>query len=202
LIQVRLGNRSLVSLIDSGSDAAFSLNPVGLEPQFAVPPRMGATVGTISGDRTQQTGRLAESIAIGNYVFDRPIVDLTDELSSVGGGMLKHFCVTFDQEHNRVTFYRESREPISTPPRRSAGVSFSKTPAYWKVASVISGSPAADAGIRPGDLVTRINSEPVARWDLRRYDQLVASADEFSLTFLNGPAETAPKQVKVFELVP
>lgn len=37
LIQVRLGTRSFIALIDSGSDSAFSLNPVGLAPQFAEP---------------------------------------------------------------------------------------------------------------------------------------------------------------------
>jgi hypothetical protein len=202
LIQVRMGNRSIVTLIDSGSDAALSLNPIGLEPAYTSPPRDGATVTTLSGDRVHQTARLAEPVAIGNYIFERPIVDLTDYLSTIGGGMLKYFSVTFDQEHNRVTFYRESREPITMPSRRTAGVSFSKTPAYWKVAGVIPDSPAADAGIRIGDLVTRINGEPVARWDLRRYEQLMGTADEISLTFLNGAAESEPRQIKVFEMVP
>lgn len=88
------------------------------------------------------------------------------------------------------------------PPRRSTGVSFSKTPAYWKVAGVISGSPADGAGLRIGELVTRINGEPVARWDLKRYDQLVATADDLALTFLNGATETEPIRIRVFELVP
>src|SRR5688572_29287217 len=38
LITVRLGDRSLVALIDSGSDALFSLNPVGVAPQFSYGP--------------------------------------------------------------------------------------------------------------------------------------------------------------------
>jgi hypothetical protein len=202
LIQVRMGNRSIVSLIDSGSDATFSLNPIGLEPAYVAPPRTGATVATLSGDRVQQIARLAEPIALGNYLFERPIVDLTDYLSTIGGGMLKYFSVTFDQEHNRVTFYRESREPITMPSRRTAGVSFNKTPAYWKVVGVIPASPATQAGIQAGDLVTRINGEPVARWDLRRYEQVVATADAISLTLLNGATESEPRQVKVFEMVP
>jgi len=203
LIQVRMGNRNFISLIDSGSDSDFSLNPVGLEPQFAEAPRIGATVGTIIvGDRVQRIGRLAESISIAGHVFERPIVDLTDELSTVGSGMLRHFAVTFDQERNRVTFHRESREPIATPPRRSAGVSFNKTPAYWKVAGVIPGSPADGAGIHLGDLVTRINGEPVSRWDLRRYERAIASTGEIALTLLNGTAESEPRRISVFDLVP
>ena len=201
LITVRLGDRSLVALIDSGSDALFSMNPVGVAPQFTFGPTVGATVGTIAGDRTQRIGRLGETLAIGEYTFHEPIVDLTDELSALGGGMLKHFTVSFDQLHDRVTFYRESREPIRTPPRRSAGVSFSKTPAYWRVAGVVPKSSAEKEGVQQGDLVIRINGEPVARWDLRRYEQLVATASEITLTFLNGSAESE-KRVSVFELVP
>ena len=66
---------------------------------------------------------------------------------------------------------------------------------------MVGGSPAESAGVQSGDLVTRIDAEPVAKWDLRRYEQLVATADEIALTFLNGTVETE-KRVGVFELVP
>jgi hypothetical protein len=201
LIHVRLGERSLVALIDSGSDATFSLNPVGVDPRFEAGPAPGATIGTLGGDRTQKIGRLAETLAIGDQTFPRPIVETTDELSAIGGGLLQHFSVTFDQEHDRVTFFRESRAPIEMPPWRSAGLSFSKTPAYWRVAGVIAKSPAAAQGVQAGDLVTRINGESVARWDLRRYEQLVTTATEITFTFLNGNAETE-KRVPIFDLVP
>ncbi len=201
LITVRLGERSLVALIDSGSDALFTLNPVGIAPKFAFGPTVGSTIGTIAGDRTQMIGRLAETLAIGDHSFHEPIVELTDELSAIGGGMLKYFSVSFDQMHDRVTFHRASRDPVATPPRRSAGVSFSKTPAYWRVAGVVPESSAANAGIQTGDLVARINGEPVARWDLRRYEQLVATANDIAFTLLNG-ADEVEKRIRVFELVP
>ncbi len=201
LISVRLGDRSLVALIDSGSDAFFTLNPVGVEPRFAHGPIVGATVGTISGDRTQLIGRLDEALAIGDRSFQQPIVEITDELSAIGGGMLKHFAVSFDQQRDRVMFHRDSREPIATPSLRSAGLSFSKTPAYWRVAGVVPKSSAEGAGVQIGDLVTRINGEAVAKWDLRRYEQLVARAAEIAFTFLHGNAETE-RRVTVFALVP
>lgn len=201
IIAVRLGDRTFAALIDSGSDAALSLNPVGLNPVFAVPPRPGATVGTLTGDRAQQVGRLADTLIIGDYKLVRSVADITDELASLGGGILKNFTVTFDQEHNQVTFQRDTFAPIAPEPRRSAGLSFTKTPAYWRVASVIPGSPAASAGIQPGDLVTRLNGEPVAKWDIRRYELLVATATTIEFTFLNGSAEV-PERVDVFDLVP
>ncbi len=201
LISVRLGERSLLALIDSGSDAAFSLNPIGVSPRFAAGPTAGAVVGTIAGERQQRIGRLDETLALGDQIFEQPIVDLTDELSAIGGGILRHFAVTFDQSRDRVTFRREGRGAIATPAQRSAGVSFSKTPAYWRVAGVVPNSPAQAAGVERGDLIIRINGEPMAKWDLRRYEQLVASAGEILFTFLNGNNETETR-VRIFDLVP
>src|ERR1019366_3210599 len=97
--------------------------------------------------------------------------------------------VTFDQLHNRVTFQRDTHDPILAPSHRSAGVSFNKTPAYWRITGVVPGSPASAAGVQPGDLVTRINGEPISKWNLTRYEQLVAIADDVTFTFLNGTVE-------------
>jgi hypothetical protein len=201
VIPVKIGDRTVVALIDSGSDAVLSLNPVGLAPRFASGPTEGGTVGTLGGERTRRVGRLAETLAIGAHVFRDPIVDLTDELSAIGGGLLRHFTVSFDQKRDRVTFFRDGQAPIRTTAPRSAGVSFSKTPAYWRISGVVPKSPAEAAGVQVGDLVTQINGEPVAKWELRRYEQLVATASEIGFAFLHGTVETE-KRVGVFELVP
>ena len=201
LIPIRLGDRTFVALLDSGSDAPLSLNPFGLDARYAAAPRPGATVGTLTGDRAQQVGRLAGTLGIGDFSLPNPIVDLTDELSAIGGELLKNFTVTLDQEHAKVTFYRDSHDPIPSPPRRSAGLSFSKTPAYWRVVGVVPGSPAETAPVHSGDLITRINGEPVAKWNLLRYEQLIATADAITFTFLNGTTESEMR-LGVFELVP
>jgi membrane-associated protease RseP (regulator of RpoE activity) len=158
-------------------------------------------VSTLAGDRSQSIGRLTESLNLADYLLPAPIVELSDELSAIGGAVLQNFSVTFDQERDRVTFYRDSPAPIATAPRRSPGLSFSKTPAYWRVAGVVPNSSAAAAAVERGDLITRINGEPVARWDFRRYARLVAEAREITFTFLNGTRETE-KRLPVFELVP
>ncbi|MFI5355847.1 MAG: aspartyl protease family protein [Opitutales bacterium] len=201
LISIKVGDQDLIALIDSGSDAALNLNPAGLKLEFAAPPRSGVLVGTLTGDHLQQVSRLRQPLTLGDYVVDRPVVDLTDELSSLGGDVLKYFTVTFDQERNQVTFYRSSRAPLAIPARRSTGLAFSKTPAYWRVASVVPGSPAETAGVQEGDVVSRINGEPVARWTFARYEQLIASDAQVRYTFVNGPAETG-RTLPVFELVP
>jgi hypothetical protein len=201
LIPVRIGDRRFIALIDSGKDAALSLNPIGLKPRFAFGPTEGPTVGTLSGDHQLEVGRLSEDLVIGNYVVARPIAEVTDELSALGGGILKQFTLTFDQEHNDVTWYRDSVDPVAAPPLRSPGLSFRKSPAYWRVVGVIPGSPADAADIEPGDLVVRINGEPVAKWDLSRYATLIAGAESVEFTFLNGTVETR-RRLRVADVVP
>ena len=68
---------------------------------------------------------------------------------------------------------------------------------------VIPDSPAATGPdpVQPGDLIIRINGDPVAQWDLRRFDQLVASARTITFTFLKGTEEKS-KTLAVFDLVP
>jgi hypothetical protein len=200
-IPLKLGDQSFTALIDSGSDAALTLNLAGLEPDFEVPPRSGVVVGTLTGDHLQQIGRWRAPLQIGNYTLPRPVVDLTENFSSLGGGILRHFTVTFDQERNRVTFHRERHAPVPAAVRRSSGLSFTKLPAYWRIVSVVAGSPAATAGVQAGDLVTRINAEPVERWDYNRFEHLVATADEIRFSFLNGTQETE-RTLPVFALVP
>jgi len=200
-IPVRLGDQTLIALIDSGGDEVFSINPVGLDLAFAFGPTPGPTVSTITGDIPSRIGRLAGTVFIGDFAVPHPIVQVSDEQFAIGGGALKYFSVTFDQEHDRVTFQREADDPIAIPARRSTGLSFSKSPAYWRVVGVVPGSPGQVAGIEPGDLVTAVNGEPVAQWNARRYDQLMANAEEIDFTFLNGTSK-ADKRLKVFELVP
>jgi hypothetical protein len=201
LIPIRLGDREFAALIDSGSSAAIAINPAGLAPKFSFGPVDGPIIATLAGDRPSRVGRLADVVRMGSFDIPRPVAQVTDELSSLGGGVLSHFTITFDQEHDEVFFQRDEAEPLTIPALRGTGLSFRKTPAYWKVAGVMPASPAEAGGVRPGDLVSRINGEPVDNWDLPRYDRLIATAERIELTFIDGTRETA-KSVAVIDLVP
>jgi len=200
-IPVRLGAENFIALIDSGNDGPLLLNQIGLHPSFSFGPRPGVTIGTLTGNHTQEIGRLEQPLDIGPYRFEKPIADLTDQISSIGGEILRNFAVTFDQSRNQVTFYRESALPIPPQTRRAAGLSFTKMPTYWRVAGVIPDSPADASGVQTGDLVIRINGESVNDWNLRRYESMVRRANEITFTFLNGTKET-PVVIPTFELVP
>jgi hypothetical protein len=203
IIPLRLGEQRFFALIDSGSDGPLLLNPFGLNPDFSYGPRIGATVGTLAGDRPQRIGRLSQTLAIGPFTLAQPVVDLTDQLSALGGEILKNFRITFDPPRNQVAFAREPGQAtaILPAPRRSTGLSFDKTPAYWRIVGVVPDSPADMLGVRRGDLIARINGEPVSAWPLQRLDALIRRAAEITFTLIQGERET-PRVIPTFDLVP
>lgn len=201
LIPVQMGNESFIVLIDTGSDGSLSLNPAGLHPRFANGPRIGTIVSSLQGDRRQLAGRLDQNIFIGAHTIAKPVVDLTDQLSSIGGEFLRHFVLTFDQRRNQVTFTHEGASPVTMEARRHTGLSFSRSAVYWRVMTVIPDTPTAKLPLQAGDLCVRINGEPVAKWDYERYAALLKSAAKITYTFLIGTRET-DIEVPIFELVP
>ncbi|WP_221031804.1 aspartyl protease family protein [Actomonas aquatica] len=189
-VQLSLGSRSLVTLIDTGSDGALNLDPAGLDLEFASPPRSGTLIGTLHGNHRQIVARLDKSLSIGGYQLPQPIADLSGQLTSLGGDVLKHFEVTFDQSTNQVAFYCPSENMvIPSPPVVSAGLSFIKARAYWRINGVAPESPAEAAGFRVGDLVSRINGEPVETWDLERFRQLVDAGGTIQYSLIKGRDE-------------
>jgi len=201
LIPVQMGTESFIVLIDSGSYGSLGLNPAGLHPRFASGPRPGPLISSLQGDRQQFAGRLNQNILIGTHTITQPIVEITDQLSSIGGELLQHFMVSFDQHRNLVTFVRDPDGAITMEPRRNPGLSFARSPVYWRVLSVIPETPAAALPVQAGDLCVRINGELVARWTFDRYAELVNTAALITFTFLRG-AKEVDLEVPVAVLVP
>lgn len=201
LIPVQMGHESFMALLDSGSDGALILNPTGLHPRFRYGPRPGTVISSMAGDSHQMAGRLGQDIFLGGHTVKNPIVDLTDQLSSIGGEILRNFSLTFDQRSNTVVFARTTEGDILLEPRRSTGLAIARSPIYWRVMAVIDDTPTAKTAIQPGDLIVRINGEPVAKWNFERYATLLASAAKVTYTFLSGSREF-DLEIVVFELVP
>jgi len=201
LVPVQMGNESFFALLDTGSDLGLSLNPAGLNPRFANGPRVGMIVSSLHGDNRQLVGRLAQDISLGNQVVRQPVADLTDQLSSLGGELLRNFRVTFDQQRHLVSLTRAGEGPVEMPPRRSTGLSFRRFPNYWRLLAVVPETPNSGLPIQPGDLCVRINGELVEQWTFERYAELVEKNTRITYTFLSGSKET-DHEVQVFDLVP
>ena len=201
LIPVQMANESFFVLIDSGSDLGLSLNPAGLHPRFVHGPRVGMMVGSLDGNKRQLVGRLEQNITFGTQLVQQPVVDLTENLSSLGGELLRYFKLTFDQQRHLVTLVRSSDGPVEMPGRRSTGLSFRRFPNYWRLLAVVPDTPNSSVPVESGDLCIRINGELVEKWTLERYTELVQSAPKITYTFLSGSKEV-DHEVQVFELVP
>jgi len=201
LVMASLNHEPFKALIDTGSDEALSLNPNHVSPAYAYGPTEGPTVATLTGDRPEQIARLAENLTLGSYTIEQPVAELTETQSSIGGGILKYFSLTFDPESKRMSFSKDEAVKISIPGKKSTGLSFAKTPAYWRVVGVIPGSPADSSEIEPGDLVIKINHQNVSAWDITHYDKLLDSGETITFTFLKGTKEI-DKPLKVVDLIP
>lgn len=200
-VPVQMGNESFSVLIDSGSDGALTLNPAGLHPQFTFGPRVGATVVTLAGEREQLVGRLRQDLLLGGHTLAAPVADLTSGVSSLGGELLRHFAITFDQRRNFITFARDTDGTVGAEPRRSTGLALARAPTYWRVVGIVPDTPTSALGVQPGEVVVRVNGEPVTAWSFERFTTLIASAAKVTFTFLAGSREF-DREVPVFDLVP
>ena len=200
--EATLGDSPLLTLIDSGSDGSLSLDPAGLDKEFAEAPRQGTMIGTLHGNHRQILGRLADTLHISDFQIETPVVDLSGILTSIGGEILQQFEVTFDQSHREVAFYRPDDDFIIPPaPKMSSGISFAKVRAYWRITAIAPNSPASAAAFSIGDLVIRLNGEPVDAWDLTRYQALIDAGGTIEYTLLEGREEVSVS-ADTFALVP
>jgi hypothetical protein len=173
-----------------------------LHPRFVHGPRVGLIVGALDGDKRQLVGRLEQNVMIGTQQVSQPIVDLTEQLSSLGGELLRFFRLTFDQQRHIVTLVRNTEGPVVMPGRRSTGLSFQRFPIYWRLLAVVPDTPNSKVPVEPRDLCVRINGELVEHWTLERYTALVKTASRITYTFLSPGAKETDHEVEVFELVP
>ena len=201
LIPVQMGNESFFVLIDSGSDGGLALNPTGLHPRFVHGPRIGMIVSSLDGDKRQLVGRLEQNITVGTQLVQQPVVDLTEQLSSLGGELLRYFRITFDQQRHLVMLTRNTDGPVEMPGRRSTGLSFRRFPNYWRLLAVVPDTPNSAIPVQAGDLCVRINGELVEKWTFERYAEVMKTAPKVTYTFLSG-AKEEDHEVQIFELVP
>lgn len=201
IVNVELGDNSFMALLDSGSDQPFTLNPVGLNASFKSGPRTGPIVATLSGDAPRQIGRLTAPLRLGVSEIREPRVMLTDQLSTVGGEILRHFTITFDQRRGLVMLAPAHDGALKLPAQRTTGLSFARLPAAWRVLQVLDDAPAGTHQINPGDTIIGIDGEPVVRWNLDRFEKRLREADSVDLLFRRDNRSYLLK-VPVYDLVP
>jgi PDZ domain/Aspartyl protease len=84
---------------------------------------------------------------------------------SIGTGILKRFDLTFDYPRHRMLLLRQPGRDVPDEADRS-GLWLGRGSSGFEVLDVVQNSPAAQSGIRKGDIVTAIDGVPTSRLDL------------------------------------
>jgi len=168
-VEVDLGGVTVTADIDSGSMGWVTLPAaVAGKLDLAAEPVVVGRAETPFNSFEILQAPLDGAVQVGRHVFPNPPVEFADMFprGNLGGQLLGHFAVTFDQRNRRVRFEREGDGPLGKPRRYRVGVMFAGGPADLVVRGTVPGSPGEKAGLREGDRVLAVNGLPVEEVDL------------------------------------
>jgi C-terminal processing protease CtpA/Prc len=170
-------------LINTGSTGALSVNgPFNSRNKLLehLPDTRAITYGALLAGRSSGRIGRVNRLRIGEIGIDNVIANVSQDVSGddadaeaagmIGSEILKRFKLIVDYSRKRVIFERNLRfsEPyefdMSGASLAAGGVGF-KT---FKVRTLIEDSPATDAGLTVGDIVTSINGTPAASMTLEQ----------------------------------
>jgi hypothetical protein len=199
--------------IDTGSDSALTINSPFIK-KHGLLSLLGAKADSVhrgvGGEAKSVDARLL-SIEIGRYVITDPLVTFSkasegshateDNDGPLGNEILRRFRVVIDYSRRRLML--EPNSHVSDPIEADmSGLEFDPDDCgLCKVMKVAEDSPAAEAGIKPGDEIVAINGRPNAEltsWQIEKL--LQRNGAEPSLT-LNRAGKTLVVKIKLRRLL-
>jgi hypothetical protein len=201
-VSAGLQDKSFEVEIDSGSNGGLHLPPdLAASFSWKAEPRPGPLLEAINEETRHNLGRLNGRLTLDRLVQPEPVTSVGGADPSIGYDVLGRFCIVFDQRTDKVRFYSREDGPITSPSERSVGLSIKLDPAGWRIAGVIPGSPAEEARLAAGDLITRIQGKPALAWARDEIHDWVETHDAMQLQVVSGGASRDLK-LRVWLLVP
>lgn len=201
-VPVRIQGRPIDVMIDSGSNDDFDL-PADFARSLRwqdhpVPGSLVAVVGEVG---RESIGRLAGNLRLGAVRQPGPATSISTGAPSIGVRLLENFCVLFHASENEMWLCSAAAVPIPSPTQYTVGLSLISDPRGWRIAGVIPGSPAEQAHVNVGLLVTRIEGRPARSWSR---DQIQAWIDSHkTMTFaVDDSSGERTLSLRVWSLVP
>jgi predicted aspartyl protease len=201
-MQVLVQGKPVALMIDTGANQALQL-PNELVPAFEwkVAPRPGSLVAVFGEVGREAIGRLTGSLMIGDIEQIEPTAIVSTGPASLGLRSLERYCVIFHHAENRVWLCGSSAAPIEPTAERSIGLSVYSDQGGLRIAGVIPGSPAEEAHLAPGVLITQIEHRAAASWTRDQMEQWVNSHAEVALVVADKVGERS-LTLGVWDLVP
>ena len=158
--------------IDTGSPTTLTLaTPFVVQHQLLkrFPQHVDTSSGGVGGSMRESTVR-GSDLVLGAEQIQRPIVGLAavskGKLAKsgfsgiIGIGALKRYVVTFDFPGQRLFLKSYEPPPADLDRYDRSGMRIETEPAGFRVVSVAPGSPAAEAGLHPGDIIVAVDGRP------------------------------------------
>ncbi|HKG12814.1 MAG TPA: aspartyl protease family protein [Pyrinomonadaceae bacterium] len=154
-----------------------------------------------------RTGRLL----LGSYSLENPVTSFPQSgwfaregaAGNIGGAVLRRFKVTFDYSRGRMFVEPNKRfsEPFEYDMSGLQVVTESPSFKTFTVLRVLSGSPAAEAGLRQGDEIVSIGGRPVAELKLATLREMLRQPDRRYALEVRRGAETVNAELKTRRLL-
>jgi hypothetical protein len=164
--------------IDTGSRSSLDLlrpfvEKHGLEAKYGA--KVEAVTGWGVGGAAKSLVTRAKVLRLGKVEVKDPITELSLQTKgafvspyvagNVGAGVLKRFNITFDYQHQQLIFEPNANYDKPDVFDRS-GMWLNQSGETFEVMDVITGGPAATAGLKTGDKILAIDGHPVSRLSL------------------------------------
>jgi predicted aspartyl protease len=201
-IPVTVQGRAMDVMIDTGASDRIHLPPeetTGLD--WKTEPRPGLLIAAAGEVGQEKEGRLSGSLEIGAVEQPNPVVGVSGGSPNLGMGLLHSFCLVFHEAEDKFWLCSDETGPLPSPPDLTMGFSMMAETGGWRVAGIIPNSPAEQAEIAKGDLVTRFEGRPAAEWTR---DQIQGWVDTHHTVALRvtSPAGERELVLRVWALVP
>jgi predicted aspartyl protease len=200
-------------MIDTGANSALNIfggfdNAHGISK--STPKLLQTSSVGVSGRRGASIGRLNE-IKLGSFRIKNPIVSFapvrsdSDDLGDgeIGGELLRRFKVIIDYSLKRIVI--EPRVDLAEPFEASlsgAGIAAEgvdyKT---FKVRAVIENSPASEAGLRAGDIITKIDNKPASEFTFEQLRKMFRQEGREYLLEIKRDDKTQQVKLKLRRLI-
>ena len=145
------------------------------------------------GEYRRRIGRL-KRLQLGRFIIENPTVSLSENVEGEGGTLgeeiLRRFKVIFDFSHHRMILepnshfkelYEEDMSGISLTPEEIDGAKL------FRIRQVVANTPASEAGLQSGDLITAIDAQPAADFTEGHIERMFTQdGREFALTIKRG----------------